>query len=302
MITIRRMMSGQRDEVAALVRVSTNAWYEAHGREAIFTGDVTATRVFCDVYEAMDPGCCLVAVEDDSGKILGSCFYHPRRVHVSLGIMNVHPDAAGRGIARQLLERIITEADRQGLPVRLVSSAINLDSFSLYTRAGFVPRMSFQDMFVKDAARVPELPGTREATAEDVEAMAALEAELVGIERADDYRFFIDNAQGIWRTLVHTDQRGAIDGFLASVHHPGSHMLGPGVMRSDEAAAALIANHLRFYSDSTPVFLVPCDRADLVATLYGWGARNCELHFAQVRGAWREPTGIIIPTFMPETG
>ena len=37
-------------------------------------------------------------------------------------------------------------------------------------------------------------------------------------------------------------------------------------------------------------------------TLYGWGVRNCEPHFAQVRGAFQPPTGLIMPTFMPETG
>ena len=40
----------------------------------------------------------------------------------------------------------------------------------------------------------------------------------------------------------------------------------------------------------------------LVQTMYGWGAVNCELHFAQSRGTWTPPTGIVMPTFMPETG
>ena len=36
--------------------------------------------------------------------------------------------------------------------------------------------------------------------------------------------------------------------------------------------------------------------------LYALGAKNCELHFAQVRGAWTAPAGVVMPTFMPETG
>ena len=77
---------------------------------------------------------------------------------------------------------------KNGKPVRLTQSALNLDSYSLYTRSGFVPRCAFQDMFIP----VPEgglktaLPGAecvRPAVAEDVPAMAALEMEVSGITR-----------------------------------------------------------------------------------------------------------------------
>ena len=66
--------------------------------------------------------------------------------------MNVSPDFFGQGIARSLLTKIIQIADDQSLPVRLVSSAQNLDSFSLYTRQGFSPVQAFQDMYLE----VPE--------------------------------------------------------------------------------------------------------------------------------------------------
>jgi hypothetical protein len=36
--------------------------------------------------------------------------------------------------------------------------------------------------------------------------------------------------------------------------------------------------------------------------MYSWGGRNCEIHFAQVRGGFRSFNGIVLPTFMPETG
>lgn len=300
------MTPEDHDEVAALIRDSTNHWYESHARPAIFTGDADATRLFCDVYEALDPGCCFVAVSDKTQRIAGSCFYRQRETHVSLGIMNVHPDFFGQGIARTLLTHITDFADARGLPTRLVSSAINLDSFSLYTRAGFVPRTAYQDMFVPDVSRIPDdLPGAdriRPATPDDANRIADLEHELAGIRREKDYRFFIDNAQGIWRSLVSEDVSGNIDGFLASVAHPGSHLLGPGAMRNDTVALALLAAHLKSYPDSTPVLLVPAARGKLVAELYRWGARNCELHFAQSRGVYSDPTGVTMPTFMPETG
>ena len=296
-------------DVANLIFTSTNAWYVANGRPPIFGGQPADARLFCEVYEALDPGCCLLAVERTSGAIGGSCFYHPRPTHVSLGIMNVHPEHFGKGIARQLLARIVELAEAEGKPLRLVSSAMNLDSFSLYNRAGFVPRAAFQDMLLavpKDGMpREHQPPGfdrVRPAIPEDLPAMAALERELHHIERPDDYRYFLKNEAEIWRVSIIEGENGTgLNGFLCSVNHPGSRMLGPGVMRTQEDAAALIFHQLDQHRGGMPVWLVPVDADRLVRQLYGWGARNCELHFSQVRGAWRRPEGIIMPTFMPES-
>jgi ribosomal protein S18 acetylase RimI-like enzyme len=305
--TIRPMRTSEADEVSELVRISTNHWYESHARGAIFTGPLDATRLFCEVYESLDPGCCIVAEDPKTARLAGSCFYRQRETHVSLGIMNAHPYFFGQGAASQLLAFITNYADQRGLPIRLVSSAINLDSFSLYNRAGFVPQIAFQDMLIESPdhdllTAINRSDRVRPATIDDVPAMTDLEDELVGIRREKDYRFFIENAMGIWNTLLLEGDDGRIDGFLGSVAHPGSNLLGSGVMRDEATAEALIAAQLNCHKGSTPVFLVPAQAAGLVQTLYHWGARNCELHFAQIRGEFRRPTGIIMPTFMPETG
>ena len=294
-------------EVAELIHLSTNFWYQSHGMGAIFKGDPASTILFCEVYESLDPGCCIVAVNDDTQKIVGSCFYHPRPTHVSLGIMNVHPNYFGASIASRLLKFIVDFANERSLPVRLVSSALNLDSYSLYTRSGFVPQMAFQDMYFS----VPESglgfttagqEQVRPATLDDVPAIAALEEDLAGISRAKDYEYFLTNTAGIWHGSVFENDAGQVDGFLMSVRHPASNMIGPGTSRNAEQAAALIHAELDHNRGGTPVFLIPVACGDLVKTLYGWGARNCEIHFAQIRGEWKEPSGVVMPTFMPETG
>ncbi|MEZ5324889.1 MAG: GNAT family N-acetyltransferase [Verrucomicrobiales bacterium] len=310
MITLRRLLPTEWDEVAELIYLSTNAWYERNLNHGIFTGPTSVARVFPEVYEAMDPGQCIVAVDGESGRLAGSCFLHPRETHFSLGIMNVHPDFAGRGVAGRILDEILRLADEAALPVRLVSSALNLDSFSLYTRAGFVPRAAFQDlMMLPGSGPIEPPPGTeriRPATMADVKAIADLELELAHIRRERDYAHFIENAAGIWRLSVidSAEDPGSISGFLASVNHPGSHLLGPGIMRSDEDALALICAELNHHQSigSNPVFLVPVDRPKLVQELYRRGARNCELHFCQVRGSFTPFSGVVMPTFMPETG
>ena len=306
-ITLRAMEGNDWPAVAELIQLSTNYWYESNGKTAIFPAGPTSTHIFCEVYEALDPGCTVLAFNSKTGRLLGSCFYHPRETHVSLGIMNVHPSYFRRGVARELLRFIIDFAESEGKPVRLVSSAMNLDSFSLYTRAGFVPRASFQDMFLEVPedgldVEVPAAAQVRDATAADVTAMADLEMEISHIRREKDYHYFLDNPGGEWHGVVYEDTKGKIEGFLISLASTGINMLGPGVARTEEIAAALLYSQLDHNRGRCPVFLVPVTCTELVDTAYNWGAKNCELHFCQVRGKFEPFDGVVFPTFLPETG
>jgi hypothetical protein len=185
---------------------------------------------------------------------------------------------------------------------------MNLDSFSLYTRAGYIPRMAFADKFIAVPAdgfheKTPLLERVRPARLEDVQAIGELEMHLSHIRRAKDYRFFIENAHHVWHMSIIESPRGdGIDGYLASINHPASNMLGPGIARTQEQAAALIAAELQHHPGRSPVFLIPVECADLMQTIYAWGGRNVETHFAQVRGTFEGFNGVILPTFMPETG
>lgn len=305
---LRPATPSDRHEIAELIYASTNAWYQSHGRAPIFTGGPGVTEVFYEVYDALAPGCTVVACNSATGRLAGSCFYHPRERHVSLGIMNVHPNYFGMGIARRLLDFIVDFTDGRGYrALRLHQSAFNLDSFSLYTRAGFVPRHAFQDMVV----RVPEtgmgravegLERVRDARFEDAPAMAALELEVSGITREPDCRYTIENRLGFWRTSVFENARGGIDGWLISSGHPALNILGPCVARSESEAAALILSGLDHHRGRSPLVVVPMECASLVRLLYSWGARNAEIHLCQVRGDFQPFRGISMPSFLPETG
>ena len=221
-IQLRTATPKDRAEIAELIYASTNAWYQLRGMTQIFADGPETTEVFSEVYDVLEPGCCVVAENSRTGRLMGSCFYHPRPQHVSLGIMNVHPNYFGRGVARALLDYIIDYTDRHGYKaLRLTQSALNLDSFSLYNSAGFVPRCAYQDMMlqVPEAGLNASLPGlehVREATPDDVSALVELELSVSGISRETDYRFCIKNGQGFWHVSVYEVSAGKIEGFLIS--------------------------------------------------------------------------------------
>ena len=288
-----------------MIHDSTNSWYQSNRSMDIFRSGPESTLLFCKVYEALDPDCCLIAKAKDSGQIVGSCFYHPRKTHFSLGIMNVHPAAFGKGIARHLLNQIIDLAMQRNLPVRLVSSAMNLDSYSLYTRAGFVPRQTYQDMLIEiPAAGIADhsvdIDGIRDANYTDIHSMLNLEMKVAGITREKDYRYFVKNESGDWHVSV-LERDGEMLGWIVSIAHPASNMIGPCIAVDQKAATALLFSEINYRAGQTMVFLSPVQADKLVKTAYRWGAKNCELHVAQVLGDFRPFNGISMPTFMPET-
>jgi len=302
------MTPADKHEVGELIYCSINAWYRNHGCPPIFQGGPRVAEVFYDVYEDLDPGFNVVAENPETGRLMGSCFYHPREHHVSLGIMTVHPNYAGMGVGRALLQHIMDFTDAGGYPaLRLTQSAINVDSFSLYNKAGFVPRYAYQDMLVAvPAAGMPsQSPGdkrVRDATLADAPAMAALERDVSGITREQDYRYCIENRLGFWHVSVLENPAGGLDGYLVSSAHPAMNMIGPGVARSEADAAQLVHRELDQHRGRSPVVVVPVEKERLVRQIYDWGGRNCEMHFCQVRGAMQPFRGVNLPSFLPETG
>ena len=303
---LRSMKPDDRDEIARLIYHSTNAYYESIGRERIFQGDELQPGEMFDVYEQIDPGEGLVAIDNATGQIIGSCFVHPRETHFSLGIMNAHADHFGRGVARTILAEIIRRAQEQQKPVRLVSSCFNLDSYSLYTRAGFVPFATYQDMFLE----VPEsgLPfqppnniAVRAAELSDIDAIAQLERQVSGISRVSDYRYFIENPDGFWTGFV-TESDSGVSGYLISCSSQSVNMIGPGAALDSDTAEALFYAQFNANRGRCPVLLAQANAGQLVQRLYQWGARNCEMHVAQSHGPASPPTGIVMPTFLPDTG
>lgn len=309
-LTLRPLVATDHEAAARLLHRSLVSWYQSRlGQGARFGASHEPFRLFPEVYASLDPGQAVAACDASSGELLGVCFVHPRETHVAIGIVATAPEAQGLGVARAMLAPVLDDARRRGLPVRLVSSLLNLDSFSLYSRLGFVPHTLYQDLALTvpaaglGAPLQPRADRVRRVTdVAEAARLADFEHEWQGIRRERDYEFFLRNQVGAWNVWALEDAGGVLEGFLVASHHPSCVMLGPGVACDEATAAALLWRALDAMRGASPVFLVPCAAAQLVRLCYAWGARNVELHAAQALGPVAPARGIAFPTFLPETG
>lgn len=307
-ISFGPLSAPDHEAVARLLHRSLVHWYQSRlGQGSRFGDSHEPFRLFPQVYEALDPHQAVTARDAQSGELLGVCFSHERETHLAVGIVATAPEAGGRGIARRMMDMVLAKARDLEKPARLVSSLLNLDSFSLYTRLGFGPGTIFQDMLltVPETGMTAPAPAgagrVREATADEAGRIADFELSQQGIRREKDFAFFLRNEVGAWRVLVSEQRNGALNGFLAMSTHPSFTMIGPGVSADETTAAALLWRALDGLRGRTLVFLLPCAAAGLVRTAYDWGARNVELHVAQSTAPNPSSSGIVFPTFMPET-
>jgi len=221
----------------------------------------------------------------------------------------VHPNYGGRGIGRQLVNHIIDYTKKHDFKsCRLVSSAINMDSFSLYNRSGFIPRVTYHDMVINvpesglGDASVKGEDNIREASLADIEKMGELEMEISGIKREIDYRYAIENPRKVLHALIYENNQNGIDGFMISVKHPALNMLGPCVARNEEIAIALIRKEIERFKGTWVLFSIPMDKRKMVEQMYAWKAINVETHLKEVWGEFPGFNGISMPSFLPETG
>ncbi|MCH2205813.1 MAG: GNAT family N-acetyltransferase [Lentisphaerales bacterium] len=304
MINIRTLKKSEWSEVSQIIFYATNTWYEKNGKSPVFVCAPNDLMFFCETYESIDPGCCLIAEIDN--RIGACCFYHPKSTHYSLGIMCVHPDFFGKGLAKLLLNEIILKAQIAGLPIHLISSAQNIDSFSLYNKAGFIPVSIYQDMIIsvpEDLFLIPEsaLLNVHKATESDIKEIVKLEYFLNGKDHSKDLQHIINSSSENWNCHIFKSN-GKITGFLCSVNHPSSQIIGLGASKTSAEMDILIKSHLQYFKNLNVLVLVPSQDAFLKESLLKLKAKNIELHLTQVYSTKALPNvrGVILPTFLPE--
>ena len=217
----------------------------------MFSGGPAQTTSSTRCTRRLDPGHCLVAESAETGRLMGSCFYRARETHVSLGIMNVHPNHFGKGVAKDAARshRRRSRTQHEAAPARLERHEprllLALHEGRLRAAAALPGPRCSTCRSRASACRSTALERVRDATLDDVEALAELELDVSGISRRKDYRYFIENEQGFWHVSVYESKKGRLDGYLASIGHPLFLEFGPGVARDEKAGAALLVSRAR---------------------------------------------------------
>jgi len=130
---LRPMVEEDVPAYSNMLKRSFNKWYRDHGwGQDYFRCKEQDLAIFWQIYKQVSHGHCVTAIDHGTGAMMGACFYHPRKYHVSLGIMCVDPVYFNQRVGRQLVYDIIGFTERRGYDaLRLVSSASNTNSFSL---------------------------------------------------------------------------------------------------------------------------------------------------------------------------
>ena len=293
------------DQVARLLHRSLATWYETNLNQGSRFGSSHLPFIhFPKLYRHLDPTHSFGAWLDQ--QLAGVAFIHPRETHISAGIIATDPAFSRRGIAKMLLGRACALADELNLPLRLVSSLLNLDSFSLYSRCGFRPVTIYQDVHLSvptQGLACPDVPSIRISTAgvEHAPEIAEAEQELCGISRPRDHHALLAQTALPWEVLVARNSSNSLLGAITFTRHPDWSMPGPGFAQDEAVLSALLYQALNQLRGRDIVALIPSDARNLLASLYAAGGRNIELHALQVRGDWKPPAGLSLPSFLPET-
>ena len=97
-LVIRAMRADEWGDVAELIHLSTNYWYEVNRRLRIFACLLRRAPGSARCTSHSTPAAAWWRAMAAAAGWWALCFDHPRPTHVSLGIMNAHPSHAGLGV------------------------------------------------------------------------------------------------------------------------------------------------------------------------------------------------------------
>jgi hypothetical protein len=245
-------------------------------------------------YLSQDPKGCIVAEQD--GTICGSVFSRRRGDRVSIGPVTVDPSSQAIGVGRRMMQAIF-DLHPDAASFRLSQAAFNKESFSLYSKTGFVAAEQLLRLDRPSAPETPEEdePHVRVVTAESGSVVVDLDRRLTGVERERE----LPTLFGMGRVYFHggdTDTQG----YLVAIPTPGPTLLGPAVAHSEAQLAALLRAALRDIGPRASALHLPARFAPIIDECFRLGFRLFCLETFMVRGEWRPPPAFYLHAMFPE--
>ncbi|MEU7111764.1 GNAT family N-acetyltransferase [Streptomyces sp. NPDC046182] len=151
----------------------------------------------------------------------------------AIGMVLVAERYARRGVGRRLMHHVVTEAGDTPLTLHATPNGQ-----PLYEQLGFVHtgRAEMLKGHFTATEPVPEI-AIRAATAEDLQAVLRLDAEIFGLDRTH----MITRLPAFADHLRVAEEDGEITGFAAAWPNMDTHVVGPLIARDTATAQALVA-------------------------------------------------------------
>ena len=161
-----------------------------------------------------------VAEEDDSGKVIGYARSLERGGLFELSEFFVHPDSQSAGVGRALLDKAFPAGRGE---VRAIIATTDVRAQARYYQAGTIARFPIAGLTGKPgvAAGTPVGNGVEPApaTTDDIADLAALERSVIEFDRGNEFKWLLENREGIPVPARPRDRRLCLPG-AAWRHRP----------------------------------------------------------------------------------
>ena len=282
-ITIRRAEAADAAKCGAILYSAFLKVADEHN----FPPDFPSVEVATDVVSMLlaHPGFYGIVAQDDD-RIVGSNFADLRSSIAGIGPISIDPQVQDQGIGRKLMEAAIDHlASTNVCGIRLVQSAYNNRSLSLYTRLGFQTREPLS--VIQGPALNIKFAGydVRPAGEADIATCNHLCRRVHGFERGAELR----EASGAHTALV-VEHLGRITGYATDLG-----FFAHAVAETNQDLKSLIAAAPAFQG---PGFLLPTRNHEVFAWCLESGLKLVMQMTLMSIGFYNEPAGAWLPSIL----
>jgi len=282
-ITIRRAEAADAAKCGAILYSAFLKVADEHN----FPPDFPSVEVATDVVSMLlaHPGFYGIVAQDDD-RIVGSNFADLRSSIAGIGPISIDPQVQNQGIGRKLMEAAIDHlASTNVCGIRLVQSAYNNRSLSLYTRLGFQTREPLS--VIQGPALNIKFAGydVRPAGEADIATCNHLCRRVHGFERGAELR----EAIGAHTALV-VEHLGRITGYATDLG-----FFAHAVAETNQDLKSLIAAAPAFQG---PGFLLPTRNHEVFAWCLESGLKLVMQMTLMSIGFYNEPRGAWLPSIL----
>ena len=282
-ITIRRAEAGDAAKCGAILYSAFQNVADEHN----FPRDFPSVEAAIDVVSMLlaNPGFYGIVAEDND-RIVGSNFADQRSSIAGIGPISIDPQVQNRGVGRKLMQAAIDHfASNNVAGIRLVQSAYNNRSLSLYTRLGFQTREPLS--VIQGPALNIKFAGydVRPASEADIAACNLLCRRVHGFDRGAELREAISA-----HTAMVVEHLGRITGYATDLG-----FFAHAVAETNQDLKSLIGAALQFQG---PGFLLPTRNHEVFAWCLERGLKLVMQMTLMSVGLYNEPAGAWLPSIL----